>query len=122
MKNVKINKSHLTEIQESDFRNKLSYRRFLKGLKRAIEMQELKDAGYILFIDGAPMNKEENFVFGDMNDKPCFGVGDDRCMYVWLGSVFCAETGNVHVDKEEMEIFNTVSYIDPKHIRKMRKL
>lgn len=122
MRNTKINQISPVIIHESDFRNKSSYLRFMKGFERAVEIQELKDNGYIIFIDGKAMEKEENFIFGDMGDKPCLGIGDARSMYVWLGSTFCAKTNNIHVGVEEMEIFNTISYISPKHIKKMRKL
>lgn len=122
MKNTKITQVSSAIIHESDFMNKSSYRRFMRGFDRALEIQQLKDEGCIIFIDGEPMNKDENFIFGDMRSKPCFGIGDDRCMYVWLGSTFCAENNNVCVTTEEMNIFNNISYISPKHIKKMRKI
>lgn len=122
MHNVKINQINPVVIQESDFHNKLSYRRFMKGFERAVEIQELKDSGYLIFIDGQPMSPEENFIFGDMRDKPCFGTGDDRCMSIWLGSTFDPVSNNIYVEKEEMGIFNTVTYVSPKHIKKMRKV
>lgn len=123
MRNTKITQISSAIIHESDFMNKSSYRRFMKGFDRAFEIQQLKDDGYIIFIDGVPMEKDQNFIFGAYpGDKPCFGIGDDRCMYVWLGSTFCADTDNVCVTTEEMKIFNNVSYVSPKNIKKMRKL
>lgn len=122
MNNTKITQVSSAIIHESDFLNKSSYRRFMKGFDRAFEIQQLKDEGYIIFIDGKPMDKDENFIFGDLRDKPCFGIGDERCMYVWLGSTFCAETENVCVTTEEMKIFNNISYVSPKNIKKMRKM
>lgn len=122
MPNTKINQVSERVIHESDFMNKSSYRRFLKGFHRAVEMQNLLDQGYLFSIDGVPMEKDYNFIYGDLGDKPAIGIGKARGMEVWLGCTFCDETGNVYVGKEEMEIFNTVTYINPKHIKKMRKI
>lgn len=122
MTNTKINQVSEVVIHESEFANKTSYRRFLKGFRRAVEMQELKDQGYMFFIGGEPMEKGHDFVFGSLRDNPCFGTGGDRGMYMWLGCTFCGETGKVYVEKSEMEIFNTITYINPKNIKKMRKI
>lgn len=122
MNNTKITQVSSAIIHESDFMNKSSYRRFMKGFDRAFQIQQLKDDGYIIFIDGKPMDKDENFIFGDLRDKPSFGIGDDRCMYVWLGSTFCADTGNVCVTTDDMEVFNNVAYVNPKNIKRLRKL
>lgn len=123
MRNVKINTVNPESILPENFMNKSSYKRFMKGFHRAVEMQNLKDEGYIFIIDGEMMSQKENFIFGCYeDDQPCFGTGGESSMSVWLGSSFCDETGRIAVDAYEMDIFKEVSYVSPKNIKKMRKL
>lgn len=126
MRYLKVTEIDISKINPEDFANKLSFKRFMKGLKHVIEVQQLKDQGYMIFLDGEAMSPEAHFVYDDNNlrgsDRPVFGVGEENCMFMWLGCTFCDETGNVYVEKEEMEVFNKISYVSPKSIKKMRKL
>lgn len=129
MPNIKVTDFDPSTLKTEHFANVSSYRRFVKGLMHVIEAQKIKDGGGMLFVDGQPLEAGEDFVIGEMagtdfkQDLPVFGTGSLKGgMYMWLGCTFCGETGKVWVEKEEMEIFNKISYVLPKNIKKLRNL
>lgn len=123
MSHLNIRHIKLEEIKIKDFANKHSYTRFMKGFERAKEIQAMKEAGYVIFVQGEALKPNENFVFSNYGDgQPCYGIGEENTMTVLVGHTFCPDTGRVWVEKEDLEIFNEVTYILPSQIKKMKKL
>lgn len=124
MPNMKITDVSEHAIKRSMFENKTSYSRFIKGFKFLQRLQQMKDLGFIIFHGGVPIPKEDNFIFDLEADgtMPKIGTGDERFMSMWLGSTMGLKEDTVYVEKEEMDIFKNIEYIDPSHIKKMSSL
>lgn len=123
MSHLNIRHIKLEEFNPEMFANKHSYTRFIKGFERAKEIQAMKEAGYIIFIEGEALKPNENFVVSTYDkSQPCYGIGEEHTMTVLVGHTFCPDTGRIWVEKEDLDIFNEVSYVQPSKIKKMKKL
>lgn len=116
---VKVTECDANNISPSMFETKKSYENFLVGFYSAVELQVLKDKGYILIDDGVPIDTKQNFViaFDDDNgvlSMPRVGLAYDNSMLVFIGFTMGNKDNTVFVYKSELtDSFGRFSYLPP---------
>lgn len=112
-------------LTRSMFETKRSYEYFLIGLKAAIQIQQLKDSGNIIFDNGEPMDVRYEFhIAFDMDTSeseltmPRLGPHYNGGIVMWLGYTMGNIPRTVFVYKKELDTFKKITYIDPTHQHK----
>lgn len=117
---AKVNKVDSTVIKREMFEDSKSYKYFLRAFEMAKTIQDLKDAGNLIFHKKELITDDFYLKIDKDGTFPALGTCyTSNSMTTWIGSTMGNINNTIYVYKKELNEFNHFSYVEVSNKHKL---